>query len=193
MVTAGNKLYILGASTLGEIAKSIALKAGWDVLGFFDDINLDHEFCGSKIFGGIQSCCAQEQYLPHKIFVAIGDNQNRKIIADRLMDSGHQLVNIVDPMAHIEPSALIQGFNNLVMPGAYIGVGCVLGGGNLIFPGVSLTHHNKIGDFNFFGPNCSIGGHSTIGDGCKFGMNSVVYPYLEIPSSTSILPLKAFE
>lgn len=178
-------LVIFGASTLGEIALEIAQRAGIHCRGFYDDINKDGSFAGKPVLGKssdlIQLCKSSEQH----VFVAVGDNSLRNSIAQKLSDACAQFANIIDPSAHIMPSATL-GHGNLILAGAYLGTDVSVGNHNLVFPGVSITHHNQIKDFCFFSPNAAVGGYTTIESFCKIGMNSVVKPYQTLPENTSV-------
>jgi len=180
-------MYIVGASTLGEIACSIIKRGGVQLDGFFDDYYSDVEFCGIPVMGEIDTIFNIDSVKQAGIFVAIGDNSNRRIISERIAAAGIPLVNIIDPTAVLEDDVIL-GAGNLIMAHAYIGIGTIMENGNIVFPGVSITHHNKIGCYNFFSPNASVGGYTEIANECKFGMNCCVLPYNKISSHAHSLP-----
>lgn len=180
-------MYIIGASTLGEIACTIIKRSGIKLGGFFDDISTDSIFCGEPILGKVSDLFVLDLVYQNGVFVAIGDNKSRRQISERIINKGIPLINIIDPAAVIEKGVAL-GKGNLVMASAYLGVGTTLGTGNIVFPGVSITHHNKIGSYNFFSPNASIGGFTQIGDECKVAMNCCVLPYNKIASNSTSLP-----
>lgn len=180
-------MYIIGASTLGEIVACVAERAKIHVDGFYDDVTDLKEFCGKPVLGKIADMCKIENRDAMQVFVAIGDNSARERLADFSVSHGFALADVVDPTAVIEKSACLGG-GNLVMSGAYLGVQTKIGIGNLLFPGVSLTHHNTVGNFNFFSPNASIGGHTILQDKCKISMNCCVLPYITVESGTASSP-----
>jgi len=180
-------MYIVGASTLGEITLGILHRAGTEITGFYDDIYKEHHFCNIPVIGPIKSLLSSPDAAKKGVFIAIGDNQNRRKIFEEIISINIPIINIIDPLAIIELNVQI-GYGNLIMAGAYIGVKTLLGNGNLIFPGVSLTHHNKVGDFNFFSPNASVGGYSVINDECKIAMNCSVAPYVNVETQTLSQP-----
>ena len=180
-------MYIIGASTLGEIALGILLRSDTEVTGFYDDICKEHHFCDKPVFGPIKNLLSSPDALEKGVFIAIGDNQNRREKFEEILSMNIPIMNIIDPRAVIELNVQI-GSGNLIMAGAYIGVKTILGNGNLIFSGVSLTHHNKVGNFNFFSPNASVGGYSVINDECKIAMNCSVAPYVNIETQTLSQP-----
>ncbi len=172
-------MFILGASTLGEIVIEVAIRSKYKIEGFYDEINTS-KFCGGlPILGKLNDLIENPIAYVSGVFIAIGDNKNRRVISEQLLERGVPLCNIIDSSATIESSASL-GSGNLVMSGAYIGVRTTIGTGNLIFPGVSITHHNSVGSFCFFSPNSSVGGFTHIEDECKIAMNSVVPPYVRI-------------
>ena len=184
-------MFIVGASTLGEIAYSVIQRLGGGVSGFYDDFITEGTFFDAPILGKIENLAANDKCMTEGVFVAIGGNKNRCSVCEKIQKMGLPLVNIIDPAAVVDNSVNLGG-NTLILAGAYIGIGSVLGTGNIIFPGVSITHHNSVGDFNFFSPNASIGGYTTIGDKCKIAMGCVIAPYLTVKSETTLSPLTYF-
>jgi sugar O-acyltransferase (sialic acid O-acetyltransferase NeuD family) len=182
-------MYIVGASTLGEIVLETATRAGFIVDGFYDDASKTPQYCGVPVLGSVADFLNDKTAIAKGAFIAIGDNFKRKACAEIFLSHGVRLHNIIDPKAILSTSATL-GEGNLLLPGAYIGTRCSLGSCNLIFPGVSITHHNKVGSFCFFSPNASVGGFTKIGDCCKLGMNCVVLPYRELVSGFECSPLK---
>lgn len=187
MVIGGNKMYIIGASTLGEIVLGLVIRSGGNVWGFYDDVAQDDIFCDKPILGCIEDVLKNPDVVLKGVFIAIGDNNNRSKLFGRISAMGIPILNVIDPSAVIE-STVEMGYGNLIMAGAYLGVRSCIGSGNLIFPGVSLTHHNQVGDFNFFSPNASVGGYTCIEDECKIAMNCSVAPYARIVSRTTAMP-----
>ena len=181
-------MFIIGASTLGEIILEVAARAGERIEGFYDDVTKERNYCGVPVLGKYEGLILNPDARTRGVFVAIGDNRNRHLYSQRLLASGILLRNVIDPRAIIESSSRI-GCGNLIMAGAYVGVKALIGSGNIVFPGVSITHHNEVGDFCFFSPNCSVGGYTKIGDECKIGMNCVVLPYRRLAAGTVAEPL----
>jgi len=180
-------MYIVGASTLGEIVLGIMNRMGGEVTGFYDDVYEGKYFCEKPVLGPIRDLALNPDVLQKGAVVAIGDNGNRRKISEDIRAMQVPLVNVVDARATLELTSRI-GSGNLIMAGAYIGVKTIIGDGNLIFPGVSITHHNTVGNYNFFSPNSSVGGYTEISDECKFSMNCVVAPYIRIESGVSTQP-----
>ena len=150
-------MFVLGASTLGEILMDVCAALSRPIEGFFDDANQEDEFLGVKILGGMDALLSNARVREAGVFVAIGDNQKRRTVCEQLKTAGFSLPRVIHPSAWVAPSARL-GSGNLVLAGACIGTRTRIGAFNLIFPGVCFSHHNEVGDFNFFAPNVSIGG-----------------------------------
>lgn len=180
-------MYIIGASILGEIILGIAERNGLDVTGFYDDVIQEREFFGKPVLGGIDALLANPDLGSPGVFIAIGENHNRRMVFEKITARGIPVLNVIDSSAVIEASVEL-GTGNLIMAGAYLGVRTRIGHGNLIFPGVSLTHHNQVGDFNFFSPNASVGGYTCIENECKIAMNCSVAAFNRIESGTKAIP-----
>lgn len=180
-------MYIVGASTLGEIACAVINRGVERLDGFFDDYYTGVEFCGVPLIGKLDALFKIDSVQQSGIFVAIGDNLNRRLISERITAAGIPLVNIIDSTAVLEEDVIL-GAGNLIMSHAYLGVRTIMGDGNIVFPGVSITHHNKVGCYNFFSPNASVGGYTEIANECKVGMNCCVLPYSKISSHAHSIP-----
>lgn len=182
-------MYIIGSSTLAEIAFETLTSQNIIVDGFFDDFNNNNFFLETPVLGSLNFLINNKSNFIHKpFFVAIGNNEARASLQQMLMKEGFLFNNIVHSQAIIEKSALL-GQGNFIGCFAYIGTGAKIGNGNIIFKGVSVTHHNILGDYNFLSPNVSIGGFTRLGDKVKVGMNSVIKPYIEIESGSDFEPL----
>jgi len=182
-------MFIVGASTLGEMVLETATALGVAVDGFVDDVRTERVWLGIPVVGNIEQFVARASHERGlSAFVAIGDNEHRARVARRLRESGVTLPNLVDPRAVLAPSARM-GHANLLMALSYVGTGVVLGAGNLILPNVTLGHHNTVGNFTFVAPGVSVGGRAVIGDFAKIGMNSVAEPDAVLPNGFACAPL----
>jgi sugar O-acyltransferase (sialic acid O-acetyltransferase NeuD family) len=163
-------MFIVGASTLGQIVAEVATRNGLEVHGFFDDFVTDAAFCGAPLIGPLERVSTFAPVSVHGLFVAIGDNGNRAMLHRRLTGP---LVNVIDATAVLEPSATI-GHGNLVMPFVYVGTNSRIGSGNILCAGSVLNHDVEMNDYCFVGPNTAIAGFAKVKDESKIGSGSIV-------------------
>lgn len=112
----------------------------------------------------------------HPWFIGIGDNGNRKKVADRLKGSEFVTVNLGTYVA----SDVQLGVGILIAPGAVIQNGVTLGDHVIINTSASVDHDCEIGDFCHIAPNSTLCGAVKIGPGTIIGAGSVVLPGIEI-------------
>jgi sugar O-acyltransferase (sialic acid O-acetyltransferase NeuD family) len=108
--------------------------------------------------------------------IGVGDNQNRKKIADRL--KGSEFINI--DLGTYVASDVILGEGVVIGPGAVIQNGVTLGNHVIINTSASVDHDCEIGDFCHIAPNSTLCGEVKIGSGTLIGAGSVVIPGIEI-------------
>ncbi|EHZ5478916.1 UDP-N-acetylbacillosamine N-acetyltransferase, partial [Campylobacter jejuni] len=87
------KIYIYGASGHGLVCEDVAKNMGYKECIFLDD------FKGMKF----------ESTLPkYDFFIAIGNNEIRKKIYQKISENGFKIVNLIHKSALISPSAIVE-------------------------------------------------------------------------------------
>lgn len=120
-----------------------------------------------------------------KAFVAIGDNQIRRKLTEKLNQIGFELGSAISPKAVISNFADI-GTGAAVMPGAVINAYAVIGDGSIINTNASIDHDVKIGKFCHIAPGSSICGTTVIGDGSFIGVGSSLIDGITIGENVMI-------
>jgi UDP-N-acetylbacillosamine N-acetyltransferase len=113
-------------------------------------------------------------------FLAIGDNQKRKILWDEWREKN--LSSIVSSSALICPHAQI-GRNVFVGNLAHIGPEVRIGHNTIINTGAIVEHEVVIGDHCHIGPRAVISGRSKIGSLTFIGVGAVVKDSINISSN----------
>ena len=70
---------IIGASGHGKVIADIALKNGYEIVGFLDDNESLREICGFPVLGSIKTVCDYKEDC--EFVIAIGNNTIREKIA----------------------------------------------------------------------------------------------------------------
>jgi sugar O-acyltransferase (sialic acid O-acetyltransferase NeuD family) len=165
----------------------------WDIAGYADD---DPRKAGAILDGypvlGTIAELAREFAGEHVYyFCAIGKNQIRRDIANRVAQWNWQPATLIHPSAIVVPGVIVAA-------GAYVGPGAILcprsvvGSHVILNTHVSVGHDARIGDFAqacpgvrisggsvieelaFLGSNASVGPGVTVGRGATIGANSFV-------------------
>lgn len=172
---------IIGARIDGH-AKVVLeiLKAGakYDVIGFADD---DPSKAG-LIIGGIK-VLGNTNNLGHfkKTFsvecaiVAIGNNELRRKLSDKITESGLELINAIHPTVWIDPDVTI-GKGCYLGQGVIVVTGTKIGNCVNIHTGATIDHDNIIHDGANLGPGVHTAGRVKIGRDAFLGAGSIVIP-----------------
>ena len=167
-------MIIIGAGIIGKLVIDIIKENDLLVEGFIDDFLTEENYLGFPILGSIDDLIqSEEKFKKFEFVLAIGDNDNRLMIYNRLKPFGFVFKNIISNKAIISESCEIDS-GNIVFPLSYIGSNTKIGSFNIVFSGVVINHDNIIGDFCFIPPNVSLGGFSKLADFTKLKMNEVV-------------------
>jgi len=110
-----------------------------------------------------------------RVFVAVGDNEDRQRLSDAVATAGGSLVRAVSPAAVVSTTAHID-VGVLVMPGAVVNALAHLGRGVIVNTHASIDHGCRIGAFAHVAPGAAVAGDVTIGEGALVGIGATVVP-----------------
>jgi sugar O-acyltransferase (sialic acid O-acetyltransferase NeuD family) len=108
--------------------------------------------------------------------IGVGNNQDRKKVAERLIDSEFVSIDLGTYVA----SDVTMGEGILIAPGAVVQNGVTLGNHVIVNTSASVDHDCEIGDYCHIAPNTTLCGAVKIGAGTLIGAGSVVLPCIEI-------------
>jgi len=171
-------LIIVGAGGHGVSVASVALAAGYVILGFIDREKQGQILMGIPVLGDLEDVNHRSQCV---FAVAVGDNTMREHVYQEMMGRDSQLQFPV--LAH--PSA-VMGFSSKVgdgtvlMPGAIVGPLAQVGRFCIINTRASLDHECVMGDYSSLAPGAMTGGNS------KIGLRSAICIGARVDHSTTI-------
>lgn len=115
--------------------------------------------------------------------IAIGNNQSRKKIAEKLGDAEYLTV--------ISETAITSGNSEInqgsqILHGAVIQIGTKIGKHCIVNTAASIDHDCILEDFSFIGPNATLCGGVEIGEGSFIGAGAVILPYIKIGKNCMI-------
>ena len=164
------KLIVIGA---GGYAKSVLDSVdyyNYRIKGFLDEFSAQEEHLGHPIlWHSLDEIETPEKYC---YFIAIGNNERRKIWYDRLHERRLRLINVVDRTAIISPEAIIGtgcffGKMSIVNSNSVIENNCIINTKALVEHGCTVHAHANIST------NSVINGDVVIGEGSFIGSCSV--------------------
>jgi sugar O-acyltransferase (sialic acid O-acetyltransferase NeuD family) len=119
-----------------------------------------------------------------KWVIAIGSNEGRKLVAERLGDSCDYMTVISDTSTIYDRERIDVGTQ--VLHKAVIQIGTKIGKHCIINTAASIDHDCILEDFTFVGPNATLCGGVKIGEGSFVGAGSVILPYITIGKNCMI-------
>ncbi|MCI8584239.1 MAG: acetyltransferase [Dorea sp.] len=177
------KLVLIGA---GGYAKSVLDSIdfyNYEMIGFVDGFSTEKEHLGYPILAkSLDELPNSDKYV---YFIAIGDNQKRKIWFDRLIEKNYHIINVVDKSAIISPEAEIGigcfvGKMSIINSKALVGNDCVINTKSVIEHGCHVGNHVNLST------NAVINGDVIVDDGSFIGSCSVTIGQLRIGSWSTV-------
>jgi sugar O-acyltransferase (sialic acid O-acetyltransferase NeuD family) len=140
----------------------------------------DPAMIGSEFFGlQVQHGTACRQWRDFFFHVAIGRNERRRNIFERLRRDGGSPLTVVHPRAQLSRHARVG-------EGSFLAAGCLLGPAAIVAEGVIVNHtavvdHDcQVGAFTHIAPNATLGGGVRVGSSVLVGAGAVVLPGVSV-------------
>lgn len=167
-------IYIYGSSGHGLVVADIAMACGYNDIIFVDDGENDFlSFEDIKLKNNIP------------IALAIGANDTRKFLFEKVLDFNFDLVTLIHPSSIISPSVSI-GLATVVMPNVVINAGSKIGKAVILNSSCLIEHENTINDFAHISPNVALAGNVYIGESSHIGIASSVIQGISIKENCII-------
>lgn len=169
----GTALVIYGGWYFGQVVREAAQAAGWQVLGHVDPNPAPQ--------------VTTLDALPENIavIVAVGDNDLRATLQERLHNAGRKLATVIHPQAVVSPSARI-GAGVFIAELAVVRTNAAIGDGAVLQAGSVVSHDCTLHAFASLGPNAACASKTTIGRATALGVGAVVAPGLNIGAECTI-------
>lgn len=162
------KLVIIGASGHGKVIADIALKNGYEIIGFLDDNDSLKKICGFPVLGSTKNVCEYKENC--EFVIAIGNNEIREKIATTYDVKWATLVHptaIIGMQVQIGEGTVIMA-NAVINPCATVGRHCVINTGAIV------EHDNYLADYVHVSPSATLAGTVIIGRGTHIGAGACV-------------------
>lgn len=173
------RVLILGAGGHAQVVADILLRARdagqmVSLIGYLDDDEALHHkvFLGLPVLGHTSAL----DQIPHDaIIIAIGSNQIRKRLADKLSMTGETFTSVRHPAAIIAPDVQI-GPGAMICAGVVVNTGSVIGTHVILNTGCTIDHHNTVGSYAHIAPGVHTGGEVVIEEGALIGIGATIAP-----------------
>jgi len=179
-----DRLLIIGAGGHGRVVADIAIKMNkWQQIAFIDDDKTVKSSMGINIIGKSDDVF---QYISsYDIFIAIGNNDIRERIHNRLKTAGASIPILIHPSV-VTGERVEIGQGTVVMAGVVINCCSRIGKGCIINTASTIDHDNIIEDYVHISPGAHLAGTVKIGKGTWLGIGSIVSNNLNIADNCII-------
>ena len=173
------RVLVIGAGGHGQVVADLlraAARAGEPIefAGYLDDRVEQND--DGPVLGPVSALWTT----PHdRVVVAVGDNDTRARITERLRAAGEPLLVARHPTAILSDRICI-GDGTMICAGVIACVGASLGRGVILNTGCTVDHHSLIGDYAHVAPGVRIGGEVSIGERAFVGIGAVILPRVTI-------------
>ncbi len=124
-------------------------------------------------------------YTDYYFIIAIGNNEIREVIYNRLNIPNERFQKLIDPSAIIGTNVKI-GNGTVVMPNSVINADSVIGEHCIINTASIVEHDNYIENFVHISPNSTLTGGVKVGSGSQIGASATVIPQKSIGKNTIV-------
>jgi sugar O-acyltransferase (sialic acid O-acetyltransferase NeuD family) len=160
------RIIIVGAGGQGAVVADILQRAreagGAEPIGFVDDAPAlpGATVLDLPVLGPVNMLA---RHAHDGVIVAVGDNQVRRTLVERLIAAGERLVAAIHPFSCVAPSATI-GDGATIGAGAVVAARAVIGRGVIVNTRAAVEHDSIVGDFAHVASGATLGARVRIGE-----------------------------
>jgi acetyltransferase EpsM len=155
-----------------------------EVEGFIDDdpSTYEHYAYEEAFLGAIKGHAVRQDVC---YLMAIANLKYRRLIIEKFMEEGAELIGFIHPTALISPSAEIHS-SVVISHNASVGPKAKIGKFNMLNSRCTIGHDTQIGDYNFISPQVALSGNTKLGNENLLGTNSATIPGVKIGNNNII-------
>lgn len=175
------KLAIIGHGGHSKVIQDIVHSNNeYEIIGYFDD-KYKETFCRNEVFYGpmLSALSVMESLHTIKLVIAIGDNQVRKRIVQKLNLPAEQYATLVHRSASVSPSAVIE-HGTVIMPHVVINADTKVGCHSIINTSSVIEHDSRVGNFVHVSPRVVLTGAVHLEEGVFVGAGAAIIPQVHI-------------
>ena len=141
---------------------------------------------GQDFFGTrVQHCDACAQFATFLFHVAIGRNDVRSSVFNRLRGYGGVPLTVIHPSAQVSCHARV-GEGTFLAAGSVVAPASTLAEGVIVNHAAVVDHDCRVGAYSHIAPNVTLGGNVRIGSGVLVGAGSVILPGVSIGNGSIV-------
>ncbi|QNF26195.1 acetyltransferase [Metabacillus elymi] len=174
-------IVIIGNGGHSKVVKDIILSnKTLNIVGYLDDKFEDYLIKDEMFYGPISAYkFLIDKFDEIKFIVAIGHNQTRKQIVEKINLDENFYMTHIHPTAIISTSAMI-GKGTVIMANTVINAEAVIGDHVIVNTGSIIEHDNRVNDFAHVSPNATLAGCVQLGEGVHIGAGATLIPNVKI-------------
>ncbi|MBM7604651.1 acetyltransferase EpsM [Metabacillus crassostreae] len=180
-------IVIIGTGGHSKVVKDIILSdKNIHIAGYLDDKFEDYWIEDELFYAPISAYqFLMDKFDETKFIIAIGHNQSRKKIVNKMKLEEHHYMTFIHPSAVISPSARI-GKGTVVMANTVVNADAVIGNHVIVNTGSIVEHDNRINDFAHVSPNATLAGSVSLGEGAHIGTGANLIPNVKVGDWSTI-------
>ncbi|KIL52986.1 acetyltransferase [Jeotgalibacillus campisalis] len=173
------KLIVIGDGGHSSVIQDlISSSRGYSILAILDD-RYSSRFIHSGIFFGPIDELAAVIQKGTKLVIAIGSNDTRKNMVQRIGMPADLYATIIHPSAFVSKKALLDN-GTVVMPNAVINAGAVIGAHTIINSGSIVEHDCSLAPYVHVCPGSTLTGAVSVGEGTQISAGATLVPGISI-------------
>lgn len=186
------KVYIIGSSGHAKVViDAIEAEANYQIAGLLDDFKMVGETTlGYPVIGDltcISSLAILTEPEPVNLFIAVGDNFNRRAIAEKINAMGQKVnyIRVLHPKASISKYTNI-GYGSIVMANATLAPEVQIGSHTIINHNASVDHDSILAAFCSIAPGAVLSGNVHLGELTAIGTGSNIIEKITVGHNSVI-------
>lgn len=182
-------MLIIGAKGLAkEVLEIFHQKNELEGIFFYDDISTD---LPEKLYGQFEVIKNMDDVIglfknDNRFTIGIGNPRLRKMMLEKFMNAGGQVVSAISPFAHIGSYQTNIADGSIVMAGTVITNNVTIGRICLVNPNCVISHDSTIRDNVEISPGVKITGHCYVDEGCSIGTGAILLPKVRLGKNVTV-------
>jgi len=177
-----SNICIFGCGGHARSVADVALCSGWETIVFVDqNARFEEKIMGFPVINEYKI----KKFDKSDFFIGIGDNNQRKLFYNQLLELNVSPVNIISPYAHISKFTKL-GKGIFIGNYAHIGPETSIQNNTIINTHAVIEHECHIGCHVHIAIGALIAGRSDIGNSCFIGAGAVICDGKEIAKDTIV-------
>lgn len=175
------KLIIIGGGGHGKVVRDLAFdQKKYDSIAIADDRFSSTFLQDGLLYVPLESAVERLQEDPAmEAVIAIGNNQTRRSVVERLGLPDSRYAVLVHPSATIGSEVTI-GWGSVVLPGAIVSCGAALGNHCIVNSGAIVEHDSVIESFVHLSPASSLAGNVVVEEGVHIGIGASIIQGIKV-------------